>query len=256
MKVSENATGGLPCLAMKSLLLPGVPEVLVRASLAKAGGDEIGSGKFANPQSSAALAANGFGWFLERPGLLPAFPCLGDVDWPATTVDIERQMRFPWHGGRHPWLDAAVETGTTLIGVESKRFEPFRSGKVAKLSDAYDRDVWGGGMGPWCELRDLLRAEPRRFAHLDAAQLVKHAFGLVTEASRIGKHPVLLYLFAEPASVKPEKKQRHRTEIAILAEIVEGAQVRFASCSWREWLLLWTGKAAAHAAALIEAFDP
>ncbi|PEQ12381.1 hypothetical protein B2G71_12895 [Novosphingobium sp. PC22D] len=241
---------------MTNLFLPGVPEDLVRASLAKAGGDELRSGKFANPQSSAALAANGFGWFLEWPDLLPAFPCLGDIDWPARSVDVERQMWFPWPGGRHPWLDAAVETGTCLIGVESKRFEPFRSGKEAKLSEAYDRDVWGDGMEPWCGLRDILRAEPRRFAHLDAAQLVKHAFGLVSESSRIGKEPFLLYLFADPASVKPEKRERHRAEIEVLAEKVQGSRVRFAPCSWREWLLLWNGEAVAHASALIEAFDP
>lgn len=45
-------------------------------------------------------------------------------------------MRFPWAGGRHPWLDAAVETERYLIGVESKRFEPFRDAKSVRLSDA------------------------------------------------------------------------------------------------------------------------
>ncbi len=35
-----------------------------------AGGDEIVSGKFANRESSAALAANTFGFFLDRPQFL------------------------------------------------------------------------------------------------------------------------------------------------------------------------------------------
>jgi hypothetical protein len=178
--------------------LPGVPEDLVRVALSKAGGNEIDSGKLDSMESSAALAVNALGWFIERPADLPSFPSLADLDWPATRVDVERQMRFPWSGGRHPWLDAAVETPTHLIGIESKRFEPFRDGKAVRISDAYDRDVWGDRMAPFTAMRDALRAGTVNFAHLDAAQLVKHAFGLVTEGRRLGKAPVLLYLHAEP----------------------------------------------------------
>lgn len=244
---------------LADFLCHGVPEHRVRVALDRAGGDEIGSGKFASPESSAALAVNGLGWFLDRPDALPAFPCLSDIDWPAVQVDIERQMRFPWRGGRHPWLDAAVETETCLIGVESKRFEPFRDAKLAKLSLAYDRDVWGLGMQPWCAMRDYLRVEPLAFRHLDAAQLVKHAFGIVSEAKRIGKAPILLYLFAEPTSgriVSPEEIARHRIEVGRFAELVEGADVRFASCSWREWLSTFQSGAKAHADRIMERFNP
>src|SRR5690606_32765205 len=108
------------------------------------------------------------------------------LDWPAVKVEVERQMRFPWSGGRHPWLDAAVETQTSLIGVESKRFEPFRDAKTGQLSSAYDRDVWGEEMRPYTALRDRLR-EANGFRFLDAVQLVKHAFGLVTEGRRMCK---------------------------------------------------------------------
>lgn len=250
-------TEGVSSLA--DLLCHGVPEHHVRAALDRAGGNEIGSGKFASPESSAALAVNGFGWFLDRPGALPAFPGLPDIDWPAVHVDIERQMRFPWRGGRHPWLDAAVETETCLIGIESKRFEPFRDAKLAKLSLAYDRDVWGVGMQPWCAMRDHLRVKPLAFRHFDAAQLVKHAFGIVSEAKRIGKAPILLYLFAEPTSgriVSPEEIARHRIEIERFAELVAGAEVHFASCSWREWLSTFQGGAKEHADRIMERFNP
>lgn len=241
------------------LLCHGVPEHRVRAALDRAGGNEIGSGKFASPESSAALAVNGFGWFLDRPDALPPFPSLSHIDWPAVHVDIERQMRFPWRGGRHPWLDAVVETRTCIIGVESKRFEPFRDAKRAKLSLAYDRDVWGKGMQPWCAMRDHLRSEPRAFRHLDAAQLVKHAFGIVSEASRIGKAPILLYLFAEPTRgrvVSPEEIARHRIEVGRFTEFVAGAEVRFASCSWREWLSTSQGGAKMHADRILQRFNP
>ena len=128
---------------MSELFLPGVPADLVRLSLDRAGGNELASGKFASPESSAALAANGFGWFIERPSLLPAFPGLDDIRWPAVSVEIERQMRFPWRGGRHPWLDAAVVTQTHLIGVESKRYEPFRDRKHVANPRFYSRLLFG-----------------------------------------------------------------------------------------------------------------
>lgn len=241
--------------------LPGVPEHSVRAALAKAGGNEIESGKLDSPESSAALAANAFGWFIDRPGDLPHFPGLADLDWPAERVDVERQMRFPWRGGRHPWLDAAVETGGYVIGVESKRFEPFRDAKTVKLSHAYDRDVWGERMTPFTAMRDRLRAGDGGYSHLDAAQLVKHAFGLVTDGRRLGKAPVLLYLFAEPthrgsAPIPSAAVERHRAEIADFNAAVRNAEVRFAACSWREWLAGWTGDAREHADALIARFRP
>jgi hypothetical protein len=175
-------------------------------------------------------------------------------------VEIERQMRFPWAGGRHPWLDAAIETNEALVGVESRRFEPFRDAKGAALSPAYDRDVWGGGMAPYAAMRDRIRSH-NAFQFLDAVQLVKHAFGLVTEARRAGKRPVLLYLFAEPAeragkAIPVEWFRRHREEVSQFAFAVAEADVRFAACSYREWLETWTGVASAHRDALINRFAP
>jgi hypothetical protein len=158
------------------LFLPGVPGDHIRARLAAAGGKEIERGKLASPESSAALAVNAFGWFIDHPSRLPPFP---GMSWAAAPqmVDVEFCARFPWSGGRHPWLDAVVVTGTELIGVESKRFEPFRDKKAVALSPAYDRPVWGERMQPYERVRDALRSGAIRFEYLDAAQLVKHAFG-------------------------------------------------------------------------------
>ncbi len=243
------------------VFLPGVPVELCLDALAAAGGNEVESGKLLSPESSAALAVNTFGWFLAKPSQLPPWPGMSDLDWPASKIMIERQMRFPWSGGRHPWLDAAVETETVLIGVESKRFEPFRDWKDAVLSDAYDRDVWGDGMEPYEQMRDGLRMDPKLYEFLDAAQLVKHAFGLVTEGRRIGKAPVLLYLFAEPASragipISHAEHQAHRQEISRFASGVRDAEVRFAACSYHEWLTTWEGSVRDHAAAIALRFAP
>lgn len=241
------------------VFLPGVPEALIREVYGHAAGNEIASGKFASPQSSAALAANGFGWFLERPGECPLFPSIADLAGPVREVAIERELRFPWSGGRHPWLDAVLWTDSHVIGVESKRYEPFRDSKVAELADAYDRDVWGEGMAGWCARRDLLRAEPRRYKHLDAAQLVKHALGLATESTRSGLSPVLVYLYAEPIDACRNAGVAflaHRREIEDFHALVAGNRVRFAACSWRGWLACFTGDAADHARAVCEVFAP
>ena len=245
----------------ESRFLPGVPAKRVLAALAAAGGKEIESGKFDNPESSAALACNAFGWFIERPSHLPPLPGLDDLDWPATDVAVERCLRFPWSGGRHPWLDAVVETNTHLIGVESKRFETFRDTKTVALSKAYDRPVWGDAMGPFEQMRDDLRSGACRYHHLDAAQLVKHGFGLVTQGRKLAKIPVLFYIFAEPTAlagrpIPAEATALHRAEVIDFADHIAGAAVRFASASYREWLAGFVGLTRDHADALTASFAP
>lgn len=243
-------------------MLPGVSAEYVYARLAKADGKEIQSGKIASKESSAALAANVFGWFASRPHHLPPFPGLEEVGTP-TNVDIEYCARFPWRGGRHPWLDAAVVTSTHLVGVESKRFEPYRDQKTVSLSDAYDRPVWGSGMAQFELMRDRLRTGVERFELLDAAQLVKHAFGLVTQASKRGLKPVLVYLYAEPAArdgrtIDPALITQHREEIARFASSVAGAEVAFSAVSYRDWLASWPsdGEVAIHGQNVLQHFSP
>lgn len=243
--------------------LDGVPEKHVLNRLAKAGGDEVRSGKLSSDESSAALAVNTFGWFIERPNLLPHLPGMRP-DAEVLCVNVEYCARFPWRGGRHPWLDAVVETDTQLIGVESKRYEPFRDKKTVSFSEAYSRDKWGPRMGPFEAMRDSLSSGRELFHHLDACQLVKHAFGLVTQAQRKGKAPVLVYLFSEPKkrgeAMLPETTfAKHRAEIARFATAVKGAQVAFAAISYREWLTTWPpvpSPVGGHAVAIADKFRP
>ena len=62
---------------MHDRFLPGVPRRQIEETYNAAPGKEIVSGKFDSPESSAALAANTFGFFLNRPGDLPSLPDLG-----------------------------------------------------------------------------------------------------------------------------------------------------------------------------------
>ena len=230
-------------------ILPGLPADLIRAQYAVAPGNEIESGKFLSPESSAALAANAFGIFLDKPTALPPLPIGDDEEWHPISVKLEAENRFPWSGGRHPWLDVLVELPTAVVGVESKRYEPFRNKGKPELSDAYWRPVWGDNMGRFCQVRDDLRSQSLLFERLDAAQLVKHAFGLRTAVHRVSgpeiKIPVLLYLYAEPLSwpdgrpVPPEHISVHRQEVDQFAERVAGDEVRFVGLSYGELLHTW-----------------
>ena len=242
--------------------LPGVPVAHVYARLAAAGGDEIGSGKLFHPESSAALAVNAFGWFVERPTEMPPLPGTEAMGTPER-VEVEYSARFPWSGGSHPWLDAVVITPTHLIGVESKRFEPFRDSKKISLSSAYDRLVWGERMARFAAMRDALRSGQQRFRHLDATQLVKHAFGLVTEARRLARRPVLFYLYAEPAQrderqISAEDHRRHRDEIAAFVQFVDGDEVICRSATYRAWIdaVRPVTDVGAHLARLRHRFEP
>ena len=204
-------------------------------------------GRCQAPESSAALVANAFGLFLDRPQDLPPMPGTEDFGWPAQSVKLEACVRFPWAGGRHPWLDVLVETDTHLIGVESKRFEPFRPRKRSLLSDAYWRIVWGDDMAPVESVRDALRRGDPDLDALDATQLVKHMFGLRSESHRRKpvKSAVLVYLYCEPShwpdgrAIGLEQRNLHAKSLESFAAGVAGAEIAFRSATYKGLLESW-----------------
>ena len=234
---------------MSPRFLPGVPEQDVLKAFSKAPGNEIGKGNFDNPESSASLAANSFGFFLNQPQIMPPLPLCEQEEWPAQTVRLEAELKFPWNGGRHPHLDCVVVTPSVLIGIESKRYEPFRSRKKPTLSKAYNRPCWGDRMKGYESIRDELLHNPPSYSRLDAAQLFKHAFALRTEVHRPGKHfglrPILLYIHAEPDKfpngriVKKGQQRDHQKEIETFADNVTSDEVIFINCTYKSLLDSW-----------------
>ncbi len=119
-------------------------------------------------------------------------------------------------------------------------------------------------MGPWEAMRDALTSGREHFDFLDAAQLVKHAFGLVTQGRLKGKEPVLVYLFAEPEKrgevlIPPTKFAKHRAEMSRFGAAVANAQVAFRAISYREWLATWPpvpSPVVQHGAAIRDRFCP
>ncbi|MFN5997369.1 MAG: hypothetical protein ACK47C_15500 [Paracoccaceae bacterium] len=242
--------------------LPGIPVDAVLAALGRSPGNELASGKFDSPESSAALAANAFGWFLDRPRSLQPLP--GVPMGLPVSVEIEAELRFPWSGGRHPWLDAAVTTATTLVGVDSKRYEPFRPGKANSFSEAFDSRDWGKGMARYTAMRLALIDGRQTYRCLDAVQLVKHAYALRTQSVKRGLGAVLVYLHAAPATwangkpVSPDAITRHQAEITDFARAVKGDDVSFVSLRWADLLADWekVPGLADHVAAIRARFGP
>ena len=257
---------------MVERFLPGVPGRQIEDIYNAAPGKEIASGKFDSAESSAALAANTFGYFLNRPGDLPPLPGCDDVEWPASSLALEKEVRFPWKSRwGHPVLDVVAANSSALIGIESKRLEPYRDRPEAHFTETYWRDVWGNCMNGYQGMRDTLHDNKSLFVHLKADQLVKHALGLLAR-TRPGKEfagltPTLFYLYAEPNllpnSNKPiddVAKSAHREEISRFAASVEGDEVRFVACSYRELLGAWerdeSPEIREHAKAIVRRFSP
>jgi hypothetical protein len=243
--------------------LPHLPQDLILAQLSRSPGNEVKSGKIDSPESSAALVANGFGRFLDQPQSLPPLP--GVPMGPALTVELAAQMGFPWSGGRHPWLDVGISTETTLIGVESARYEPFRPAKASGFADVYDRPVWGTNMARYLRLMSDLVEGTVQFQCLDAVQLVKNALGLRTRAEKRALGAVMVYLYAEPAqwaqsgkAVDKGRQAQHRKEIAQFAGMVRGDQVAFVPLRWADLVADWAKNPALkdHAEAMLGHFGP
>ncbi len=242
--------------------LPDLPEDRILGCLRPSPGHELNTGKFDNPDSSSALVANAFGWFLDRPTALPALP--GVPAGQPLSVTLEAEMRFPWRGGRHPWLDVGIETPTTLIGVEATRYEPYRPQKRSGFAEVIDRPVWRERLGRFTQLRDDLVSGAVWYDTLDAVQLIKDAYGLLTRAEKKATGAVLVYLYAEPAqwaSGKPVDAGRlalHREEVADFAGRVAGDSVTFVAIRWADVLRQWEDVAALrpHALRVKERFGP
>ena len=230
--------------AIDAAILPHLPRSRIKACYAAAPGNELRR-KFLSQESSAALVANAFGLFLEQPERLEGLPTKRP-----SRVNLECEVRFPWAGGRHPYLDVLIESDDALTGVESKRYEPFRGQVSAEFSAAFRRPVWGDMMQGYEAIRDLLGANPLAFMHLDAAQLVKHALALRTavsgeSASHNGKRVVLVYLYAEPTEwpdgrpIPVDLHAQHRREVERFAATTGGSEVDFHPTTYQALLSCW-----------------
>jgi len=187
--------------------------------------------KFRAAHSSTALAVNTFARFKPNAAAL-LLPSNGGF----ATLHFERKCPHGLRGRKSPNLDVLVEGPNGVVGVESKCTEHL-SRHTAEFSTVYNTEIKDKRrQTPWFYEMERLVSDPRTYCWLDAAQLVKHAFGL---AYTFPERPAtLLYIFWEPSN--PEEHPifaEHRAEVARFAASVSGAGPKFVSMSYPE---LWT----------------
>jgi hypothetical protein len=166
------------------------------------------------------------------------------------------ERRFPTGLPRAqpPHLDVVASGPEELVAIESKCLE-YLSSKRPKFSDRYETGITDERAGgPWyAEMMRLRSGSGPGYKWLDAAQLIKHAFGLARGGAV--KATTLTYLYWEPmdAGLSPLFDE-HRREIAAFAERVAGGTPGFAALSygelWERWANTGDPRLAAHVAAL------
>lgn len=234
-------------------LIPGIDPAWFEAELNEGDGRELDR-KFRAAHSSSALAVNTFARFKTAPHLLSLVDRAG-----CETFRFEAKCSAEIEGRHPPNLDLLAKCDGWTIGVESKCTEHLKR-RVPRFAPAYNGQIKDARReSAWFRLMHSLLAKPHQYCHLDAAQLVKHAFGL--GHCFPSKDVTLLYLYWEPrnAGTIPEL-ERHREEIARFAEEVAGASPSFRPVSYRDLWQAWERLAsppwlAEHVAALRARYD-
>jgi len=213
-------------------LIEGVRLHDFEVDLKQGDGDEL-AGKFRAAHSSSALAVNAFGPFKAH---LPALRLLGLQDF--DTLNFERKCPHGIAGRRPPNLDVVAAGLEGVVAIESKCLE-FLAPHKAKFAPAYEEKIQDGrrSTGWYREMLSLIES-PASYRWLDAAQLIKHAFGIAHTFPT--KRANLLYVFWEPANASEHPIFReHRDEIARFAARVRGEEPDGPLFRWMPYTELW-----------------
>jgi hypothetical protein len=225
-------------------VLPGIGFPDFGPDLAEGDGREL-DGHFLAVHSSSALCVNSFARFKACPNLLPLG---GSVGIPPFIFEGKCAVGLTGRSGQHPPnLEVLAKSRTEILGIESKCTETLRE-KLPKFSDAYERDILDDRRsGAWFSVMQAITSGTETYRYLDAAQLVKHAFG-IANIDRLEGTPLrpakLVYVYWEPenASDVPECLA-HRAELSRFTEVVAGGYPSFASISYPELWLEWEDRA-------------
>ena len=152
-------------------LVPSVRMEDFEADVGSGAGAELKK-KFRAVHSSTALAVNVFGPFRRRIAdlVLPGFG-------PFNNLEFERRCCTGLRG-TPPHLDVLLRGSRDVVGIESKLTEPLSKHR-ASFKPAYRENIRDERRdSAWFAEMLRLEQEPESYYWLDAAQLVKHAFGL------------------------------------------------------------------------------
>jgi hypothetical protein len=216
-------------------LIEGVRLDDFEADLLQGDGNEMG-GKFRAAHSSSALAVNTFAPFKANVAAL-RLPGGGGFD----RLQFEQKCPHGLVGRRSPNLDVLADGPNGVVAVESKLLETLGRHE-AKFSPAYEAEIRDERrQTAWFREMERLVEKPYTYCWLDAAQLVKHAFGIAHTFRN--KPATLLYLFWEPSN--PEVHpffDEHRAEVAQFADSIVGGGPEFVAMSYPELWSSWDAR--------------
>lgn len=213
-------------------LLPSVKPADFELDLRQGDGNELES-KFLAIHSSSALAVNCFAPFRHR---LNDLKVAGYADFEALT--FEQKCPTGLRSRRAPNLDVVLQSSDRVLAIESKFTEYFQK-KKPSFSSAYEAEITDERRNQaWFQEMLRLQETPAAYSRLDAAQLIKHAFGLAHSYPNSAVTLLYLYWEPEPPFAHP-LFQQHRKEIDDFAQRVAGSGPRFVALNyktlWDEW---------------------
>ena len=202
------------------------------ADLRQGDGNEMEE-KFRAVHSSSALAVNVFAPFKANPAGLRLPGGSGFAK-----LQFERKCPHGIPGRRSPNLDLLADGPSGVVAVESKCLETLTP-HVANFAPAYEYEIKDQRrQSAWFREMQRLVKEPKTYRWLDAAQLVKHAFGVAHTFP--GQPVTLLYIFWEPANANEFPIfAEHRDEVTRFAESISGGGPEFVAMSYPELWRLW-----------------
>jgi hypothetical protein len=211
----------------------------IEADLSQGGGNELQSGKFNSISSSSALGINAFGVFYE-----PQF-----MTWPTiesekfTNPAFEKKLSNGLRG-TNPNLDVFFENHNSVLAIECKFLETLTV-KKPKFSDQYLNIKDNRRNSKWFQLMNEIINGNIGFRYLDAAQLIKHYFGLAHEYADSNLDLEIGYVFWEPDENGDvpvpvvDLYAEHRKECQRFAKLVDGDVVKFSFYSYFELIAFW-----------------
>lgn len=230
-KGSEAVDGAGYAHALADNLVHGLTLGDFQADFAAGAGQEL-DGKMRAAHSSSALAVNCFGRWASDPSSLTICGQTG-------FNRLQFEAKCPTGVGRMPpHLDLVLTGPSGILAIESKCIE-YLSTHKAKFADAYVDNITDHRTKTgWFSEMLALRVQADKYRFLDAAQLIKHYFGL---AHTYSDSPItLVYLFWEPANPTAfDDFKNHGAEINIFSEAVADSKVNFQALSYPELWESW-----------------
>jgi len=214
----------------------------IKADISRGSGNELQSGKFNSIASSSVLGVNAFGVFYEPNFMI--WPTIKNAKF--TNPTFERKLSNGLRG-TNPNLDVFFENENTVLAIECKFLETLIK-KMPKFSDQYLNIKDGRKYSKWFQLMlDLINGNIS-FRYLDAAQLIKHYFGLANEYAGKNLDLEIGYVFWEPSENGGtpdfiiDLYTEHRNECKRFASLVSDDKIQFSFYSYFALIEYWRGK--------------